>query len=383
MGGFSVPAGFDDRGIWSNAAGRALSTIDTNSDVADRSRWSGGAGNRWGSTDRLGGVDDPAVPPHNDFAGAKERRMDRQKFGSSLRLHPFVIRETAMSHTSESTASKAAGCRRSINCSTRSAAMVPMASLVDVRESLRARAGTEPAPGDPCAPTPTTARFRRPACSMNTPCGRGLPVIEVLVFAGRAATWRPPGSTIRRKSLPREAEFRLECSILGTEGVFWDLEGYRMPGYEPTVSDVTKVVEWFETRRPGAVIVPPCNDAHVAHRVTSPIAAIGLVGRANLADCLTLTGWTPWGPLAQPNAYLTYDGEAEPHQGVGYPLSCLAGVLDRLHPSTARTWAAPHVALARKRMERGAQLVRAGPTGPTTGSSASSCSRSSRTTPGR
>jgi hypothetical protein len=40
------------------------------------------------------------------------------------------------------------------------------------------------------------------------------------------------------------------------------------------------------------------------------LAAIGLVG-ANLADCLVLSGWTPWGPLARPNAYLTYDGEAE------------------------------------------------------------------------
>ena len=58
------------------------------------------------------------------------------------------------------------------------------------------------------------------------------------------------------------------------------------------------------------MIVPPPNDAHVAHRVTRALAAIGLVG-ANLTDCLVLTGWTPWGPLAQPNAYLTYDGEAE------------------------------------------------------------------------
>jgi hypothetical protein len=30
-----------------------------------------------------------------------------------------------------------------------------------------------------------------------------------------------------------------------------------------------------------------------------------------LTDTLVLTGWTPWGPLAQPNAYFSYDGEAE------------------------------------------------------------------------
>ncbi len=63
-------------------------------------------------------------------------------------------------------------------------------------------------------------------------------------------------------------------------------------------------------RKPGAVIVPPANDAHMAHRATRALAAIGLVG-AKLTDCLVLTGWTPWGPLAEPNAYFPYDGEAE------------------------------------------------------------------------
>ena len=32
---------------------------------------------------------------------------------------------------------------------------------------------------------------------------------------------------------------------------------------------------------------------------------------AELSDVLVLSGWTPWGPLPQPNAYFTYDGEAE------------------------------------------------------------------------
>ena len=98
--------------------------------------------------------------------------------------------------------------------------------------------------------------------------------------------------------------------MLGAEGICWDLEAYRMPGYEPTALDISKVVEWFGARRPGAVIVPPANDAHMAHRATRALAAIGLVG-AKLTDCLVLTGWTPWGPLAEPNAYFPYDGEAE------------------------------------------------------------------------
>jgi LmbE family N-acetylglucosaminyl deacetylase len=184
----------------------------------------------------------------------------------------------------------------------------PHGLLVDVREYLRPALG----PSRPLVilcPHADDGAITAACLLHEYAVRRGLPVVEVLVFAGErnvAAPWLDN----QKKATLREAEFRLECSILGAEGVFWDLNGYRMPGYEPTVSDVAKVVEWFETRRPGAVIVPPSNDAHVAHRVTRALAAIGLVG-ANLTDCLVLTGWTPWGPLAQPNAYLTYDGEAE------------------------------------------------------------------------
>ena len=73
---------------------------------------------------------------------------------------------------------------------------------------------------------------------------RGLPVIEVLVFAGErnvAAPWL----NNQKKVTVREAEFQLESNVLGAEGICWDLEGYRMPGYEPTGSDIEKVVEWF------------------------------------------------------------------------------------------------------------------------------------------
>jgi hypothetical protein len=138
---------------------------------------------------------------------------------------------------------------------------------------------------------------------------RGLPVIEVLVFAGErnvAAPWLND----KKKVTVREAEFQLECSVLGAESVCWNLDAYRSPGYTPSASDIDKIVEWFLQRRPGAVIVPPATDAHLAHRMTRAIAAVGLVG-AKLTDTLVLTGWTPWGPLPRPNAYFTYDGEAE------------------------------------------------------------------------
>ena len=134
-------------------------------------------------------------------------------------------------------------------------------------------------------------------------------MIEVLVYAGErnvAAPWLND----QKKISVRESEFQLECKVLGAESVCWDLEGYRMPGYAPTSDDIDKVVEWFVKRRPGALIVPPNNDAHVAHRVTRSLAAIGLLG-AKLNDTLVLSGWTPWGPLPQPNAYFSYDGEAE------------------------------------------------------------------------
>ena len=89
---------------------------------------------------------------------------------------------------------------------------------------------------------------------------RGLPVIEVLVFAGErnvAAPWLND----QKKITVREGEFRLECNVLGAEGICWNLECYNRPGYQPTEADITKVVDWFTRRRPGAVIVPPANDA--------------------------------------------------------------------------------------------------------------------------
>jgi len=138
---------------------------------------------------------------------------------------------------------------------------------------------------------------------------RGLPVIEVLVFAGErnvAAPWLND----KKKVSVRESEFRLECNVLGAEAVCWDLDAYRTPGYEPSPGDIDKITDWFILRRPGAIILPPATDAHLAHRMTRALAAIGLVG-AGLHDTLVLTGWTPWGPLPQPNAYFSYDGEAE------------------------------------------------------------------------
>ncbi|QEH37608.1 GlcNAc-PI de-N-acetylase [Aquisphaera giovannonii] len=179
---------------------------------------------------------------------------------------------------------------------------------------------------------------------------RGLPVIEVLVFAGErnvAAPWLND----QKKISVREAEFRLECSVLGAEAVFWNLDAYRAPGYLPSHADLNKVVEWFARRRPGAVIVPPATDAHAAHRVTRALGAIGLVG-ADLADTLVLTGWTPWGPLPEANAYFSYDGEAE--RTKEWAIHCHASQvlltdytqfcshLGRAYAALAREWAEGH-----------------------------------------
>lgn len=148
------------------------------------------------------------------------------------------------------------------------------------------------------------------ACLMHEYAVRlGFPVIEVLVFSGErnvAAPWLNE----RKKASVRESEFGLECSVLGAEPVCWELDAYRSPGYLPTNSDIDKIVKWFADRTPGAIIVPPATDAHQAHRMTRALAAVGLVG-ARLTDTLVLTGWTPWGPLPKPNAFFTYDGEAE------------------------------------------------------------------------
>ena len=50
------------------------------------------------------------------------------------------------------------------------------------------------------------------------------------------------------------------------------------PATSRRAADIDKIVDWFTQRRPGAVIVPPANDAHVAHRMTRALAAVGLVG---------------------------------------------------------------------------------------------------------
>ncbi|WP_337173367.1 PIG-L family deacetylase [Paludisphaera sp.] len=180
--------------------------------------------------------------------------------------------------------------------------------LVDVREPLRGALGPD-RPLVMLCPHADDGAITAACLLHDHAVRRGLPVIEVLVFAGErnvAAPWLND----QKKITMREAEFRLECNVLGAEAVCWNLEGYRQPGYRPTEADVAKVVDWFVKRRPGAIIVPPATDAHAAHRVTRALAAVGLLG-AGLHDTLVMTGWTPWGPLARPNAYFTYDGEAE------------------------------------------------------------------------
>lgn len=221
--------------------------------------------------------------------------------------------------------------------------------LVDVRESLRYVLG----PNRPLVmlcPHADDGAITAACLIHEYAIRRGFPVIEVLVFAGErnvAASWL----NNQKKISVREAEFRLECNVLGAEAVCWDLEGYRMPGYSPSQADVQKVVDWFIQRKPGALIVPPANDAHAAHRVTRVLGAIGLLA-AGLNDTLVLTGWTPWGPLVYPNAYFTYDGEAE--RTKEWAIHCHASQvlltdytqycshLGRAYAALAREWAEGH-----------------------------------------
>ena len=180
--------------------------------------------------------------------------------------------------------------------------------LIDVREALRRAVGSD-RPLVMMCPHPDDGAITAACLLHEFAVGRGLPVIEVLVFAGERNV-DAPWLNNQKKVTVREKEFRLECDVLGAEPVCWDLDAYRSPGYRPTAADVDKIVEWFDRRRPGALIVPPATDAHMAHRMTRAFAAIGLIG-AGLDDTLVLSGWTPWGPLPQPNAFFTYDEEAE------------------------------------------------------------------------
>ena len=99
--------------------------------------------------------------------------------------------------------------------------------LVDVRDSLRAVLGPD-RPLVMLCPHADDGAITA-ACLMHEyAVRRGLPVIEVLVFAGErnvAAPWLND----QKKITVREGEFRLECNVLGAEAVCWNLEGYRRP----------------------------------------------------------------------------------------------------------------------------------------------------------
>jgi LmbE family N-acetylglucosaminyl deacetylase len=221
--------------------------------------------------------------------------------------------------------------------------------LNDVRESLRSAIGPQ-RPLVMLCPHADDGAITASCLLHEYAVRRGLPVVEVLVFAGErnvAAPWLND----QKKVTVREAEFRLECSVLGAEAVCWNLDAYRSPGYEPSPADIDKIVAWFELRRPGAVIVPPATDAHLAHRMTRALTAIGLIG-AGLTDTVVLTGWTPWGPLPRPNAYFTYDGESE--RTKEWAIHCHASQilltdytefcshLGRAYAALAREWAEGH-----------------------------------------
>jgi LmbE family N-acetylglucosaminyl deacetylase len=180
--------------------------------------------------------------------------------------------------------------------------------LIDVRTELKAAVSTD-RPLVMMCPHADDGAITAACLIHEYAVKRGQPVIEVLVFTGERNV-DAPWMNEKKKVSMRESEFRLECQVLGAEPVCWELDAYRSPGYAPTSTDIDKIVDWFSNRRPGAVILPPATDAHLAHRMTRALSAIGLLG-AHLTDTLVLTGWTPWGPLPRPNAFFPYDAEAE------------------------------------------------------------------------
>ncbi|MHC5543743.1 ATP-binding cassette domain-containing protein, partial [Singulisphaera rosea] len=98
-------------------------------------------------------------------------------------------------------------------------------SLVDIRESLRQAIGRD-RPLVMLCPHADDGAITASCLMHEYAIRRGLPVIEVLVFAGErnvAAPWLND----KKKVSVRESEFRLECNVLGAEAVCWDLDAYR------------------------------------------------------------------------------------------------------------------------------------------------------------
>src|SRR4051812_22066122 len=144
--------------------------------------------------------------------------------------------------------------------------------LVDVRDALR-RAIAPDRPLVMLCPHADDGAITAACLIQEYAVKRGLPVVEVLVFTGERNV-DAPWLNDKKKVSVRENEFRLECEVLGAEAVCWELDAYRSPGYRPTSKDIDKIVEWFTAKKPGAVIVPPNSDAHLAHRMTRALAAI-------------------------------------------------------------------------------------------------------------
>lgn len=221
--------------------------------------------------------------------------------------------------------------------------------LADVRDALRGRVGPD-RPLVMLCPHADDGAITAACLLHEFAVRRSIPVIEVLVFSGERNV-DAPWLNVERKASVRESEFRLECEVLGAEPVSWELDAYRSPGYQPSPADIDKIVEWFIARRPGAIILPPATDAHLAHRMTRCLAAMGLLG-ARLDDTLVLTGWTPWGPLPRPNAYFAYDAEAE--RTKGWAIHCHASQvlltdytefcshLGRAYAALTREWSEGH-----------------------------------------
>src|SRR3954447_11514668 len=108
--------------------------------------------------------------------------------------------------------------------------------LVDIRESLK-HALSPTRPLVMLCPHADDGAITAACLLHEIAVRQGLPVIEVLVFAGErnvAAPWLND----QKKVWGRGADSRRECKVLGAEAVCWTLDPSRPTGYHPSPADI-------------------------------------------------------------------------------------------------------------------------------------------------
>jgi LmbE family N-acetylglucosaminyl deacetylase len=141
---------------------------------------------------------------------------------------------------------------------------------------------------------------------------RGTIFYEVVFYSGtRSAGW-PPGFAAEHRAKIRRLEVELETLWLGLglnhPPIMLDLSSYNSSNYEANEDDFGKVIKTFAEINPALVMCPASDDRHPAHRACRALVAVGLL--ANDLDIPVVSYWTPWGPIAQANAFHPLSPEA-------------------------------------------------------------------------